>query len=639
MDDSLHLHKALHFLRTQQQTDGSFLSDSSPQAVPFTSDHQYQTVFAPALILQALSAVPQAGDIQQKIADFLITQKSAHWSFNYWARQSNEAKSMPYPDDLDDTFCALNALWLHDPSRITGAALAHITKILITTEESVGGPYHTWLVPKDSPAVWRDTDLAVNANIALFLQLAVQPLPNLTTFMEEAIASCSFQSPYYPDMYPIIYYLSRAYRGPQRPALVEFINNRCLPDGRWDTPLHTALAICSLRNLEQPLPAAAQQYLMQTQQQNGSWPAEAFSIDPKRQGRVYYGGSAALTTAFCIEALYAPHRSSAKPHSTTKPSIYATTITDRAAQDCRSLDGAVRDPLLAALASAAHGKNGQEIICLASHFYKNLPHSPILEQATLDALALANLYGWTAYTLYDDILDGDAEVAVLPAANVAMRRSMHWFLQAVPNSPAFHAHVRTTFDAMDAANAWEITQGRFAIKDTHITIGTLPSYGKGQQLAQRSLGHTLAPLGVFAAGGVVPHAAAAQKLQTPLTHYLIAKQLNDDIHDWEDDLRAGHSTFVVTHILRSLKITPGQYDINQLIAQATPHFWHHILPQMCDTIAHHIAQSREALAAVSPLASKNVVTSLLDTLDQVMATTRATITQTEEFLKAYRSAP
>lgn len=635
MDDAVQ--KGLRFLRNSQQPDGSFLSNSSPQAAPFTPRYSYHTTFTPALILSALSSIPRAMVVRQKLADFLLLQKSAQWSFNYWDRDSTESKTMPYPDDLDDTFCALSSLWLHDSTYVTEETLAHMTKMLIATEASVGGPYRTWLVSKHGPKIWHDTDVAVNANIAYFLRLAVQSLPNLTSFMESAIAHHAFHSPYYPDFYPTVYYISRAYTGPAQTALVQFLYDKQLPAGHWGTPLHTALAVSALYAMQLPAPQAAHRYLIATQQPGGSWPAEAFSIDPKRDGHVHYGGSEALTTAFVLEALCKKHQPKKQQPTPKRQDAYRNTITKHAVRECRSLALPIRQPLLATLTHVAQGKNGEEVIALAHHFYRGLRQHPQLPPDIIRNVSLANLYGWTAYTLYDDILDNDTDATVLPAANVAMRQSLHYFTQALPDHTDFQAYVRSTFDTMDAANGWEVTRCRFSVQDQRITVGKLPAYGKRQQLAHRSLGHTLAPLGILAAAGISPTAPQAQKLQEALCHYLIAKQLNDDAHDWEEDLRAGHITYVVAHIMRSLDISVGAHNLDELVSQATPQFWYHSLPQICKTISQHIAQSRQDLADSHLLVQNNFLAALLDTLDQVMADTRATITQTESFLKVYRS--
>ena len=59
----------------------------------------------------------------------MLSQKSEYWSWNYWKRDSEDAINFPYPDDLDDTFCALATLAHYDKRMITGDIFAHIVKL------------------------------------------------------------------------------------------------------------------------------------------------------------------------------------------------------------------------------------------------------------------------------------------------------------------------------------------------------------------------------------------------------------------------------------------------------------------------------------------------------------------------------
>lgn len=246
--------RGLAYVRTRQRPDGSFESYSSPTKHPFRTETTYHTTFVPAIILAALSHV--AGDaarrISQPLAQWLLAQKGEQGSFNYWAKDAPERQHLPYPDDLDDTFCALIALYGHDPALVDGATLAQVVKLLVATEAQVGGPYHTWLVPSDAPAIWRDVDVAVNANVAGFLGLVAEPLPRLTHFLEEAIAKHRWQSPYYPSVYPAIYYAARAYQGPKTPLLIRSILKQS-EKGIWNNSvLTTALMVSALRTLGYP---------------------------------------------------------------------------------------------------------------------------------------------------------------------------------------------------------------------------------------------------------------------------------------------------------------------------------------------------------------------------------------------------
>lgn len=630
--------RGLAFLAKQQQPSGGFASFSSAQLTPFVTQKTYHTTFAPALILSALQAVESSGadDVRNRLATFLLTQKSQHWSFNYWARNSKEAALLPYPDDLDDTFCALAALWQHDSQIVSGAGLAHAVKLLLATESQLGGPYRTWLVPKDSDKIWLDVDLAVNANIAYFLSLAADPLPNLTAYMDQAIGRRRFASPYYPTPYPLVYYIARAYTGAKKQQLATFLLQLCEADGSWGTPLQTALAISSLLHLDTPKKELAKAigYLKRTQQADGSWPAEAFCLDPAQVGVSYYNGAAALTTSFALEALslYA----AAGKNTEAQPQTVANhPVAGMATQAFADMGGSVGKSGQQALHQMLQSTNAYEIIMLPELFYAALKQQPAIASRTLHNLALANVYGWIAYTIYDDFLDDEGQPTTLPIANIAMRLSLQSFASALPNSQDFSDHVQAAFNTMDAANAWEVTQCRLVVHGQSITIGKLPSYGNLKKLAERSLGHTLTPLGVLAAVGVSPKSKAARNLQKALQHYIIAKQLNDDAHDWREDLAAGRITYVVAEMLRALKITAGNHQLSNLSAQLEQEFWHHTLPTVCDTITKHVQLSRQALATSNLLQEKNVVAKLLNDIDATIAKTRATVASAEEFLQTY----
>jgi len=206
------LDAGLTFLEKNQLKTGGFSSLSTADAEDFSGAQRYQTVFSTALVLQNLSGIAGAENLEQlkrKLAAFLFSQKSLHWSWNYWDRNSPEAKTHPYPDDLDDTFCALTALQLARPNSITGEVLAHSTHLLTALEVTEGGPYTTWLVGADAKEKWRDIDLGVNLNIGYFLHLNGVTLPNLTRYYESALAEGKITTPYYPRSLPILFFASR----------------------------------------------------------------------------------------------------------------------------------------------------------------------------------------------------------------------------------------------------------------------------------------------------------------------------------------------------------------------------------------------------------------------------------------------
>ena len=633
--------RGIAYIAGAQAADGGFVSYSSPTRKRFNPQITYRTTFVPAIMLGALTNVPGATSVANSLQTWLLQQRSPEWSFNYWAAQAPERTSQPYPDDLDVIACALIGLWRHNPSLLDGNALGAIVRLLLATENKIGGPYRTWLVPPDSPAIWLDVDLAVNCNVACFLRLVAEPLPSLTALMDQAIRTHAYTSPYYPSPYPIWYYMARAYTGPLKPLLVRHILRTQSKAGHWASPLQTALALTALRDLSVPLPSTALNYLVTCQQSNGSWPAESFSIDPAKKGRKYYHGANALTTALVLEALTPPVAQ--KTAKTPRPkravaaanSLY-TSIVRTARQDIAHLKGPLKTENLRMLHRIEQLKNSDEIILMPQLFLQSLANPPTnLQAALLEHLGIANLYGWIAYTIYDDFLDNEGKTSELSVANVAMRYSLTRFSNALPHSDAYRKHVNTVFDLIDSANAWEIANARYTVSQSRLLVGQSPPYGSLKPLAERSLGHTLPPMGILAAMGIPPHDPRAVRVQRAFKHYIIARQLSDDIHDWQEDIRGGRITYTVACVLKDMNIQPGRHNLATLLPRMQLYFWHHTSTAICDTITHHITSARTQATQSGLLTPNNLVTNLCQPIEQTVITTLREQQKAKDFLRAY----
>lgn len=632
----------LDYLAGQQQSDGGFNSFSSPSARPFRPEKTYQTTFAPALILSSLSSsdVPAALSMRGRLAIWLGEQASLRWSFNYWSARSPERRRQPYPDDLDDTFCALSALYTHEPALVDGKVLAAAVKLLLAAESTVGGPYRTWLAPARASSSWRDVDLAVNANVAYFLSLAAEPLPNLTNFIDQSISESELASPYYPSAFPVIYYIARGYSGKHRATLLKMLRAMVKTTA---SALDLALCLSSMNRLGIRAKPTDIDRLLAAQLPDGSWPAAAFCLDPAASGRAYYSGSAALTTAFAIEALEL--RRTRRPVSPSQsvhrgiPNRHQEKVVQLIQEQCAPLPAELRDATVRSIQALADGGNGNEIIGLAAHFNESLK-TPLDSTAAplLLKLGAANLYGWTAYTIYDDFLDGEGRSELLSTANVAMRYSLTNWREALPGNETFAELVARTFDTIDGANAWELANCRFTVTGKRIMIGALPGYGDLSKLAERSMGHGLGPLAVLIRAGTSIESRSVRQLQQAFKYYLIARQLNDDCHDWADDLRSGHITYVVSRLLSGLHVEPGSRVLATLHKRARAQFWHTTLPLLCEEILAHLRSSRSALRTIKEIKPSNVLTGLLDELEAVTTKTIAERERSLEFLKQYGAA-
>lgn len=641
--------KGLEYLAANQQTDGSFISylDLDPRVQK--TDKPIKTVFIPSLMLASLSNITssEALPIREKLAQFLLSQKSNQWTFNFLAEDEPQRYIRNYPDDLDDTFCAYTALYLHSSQLITTDILVHMTKALLITEAAVGGPYKTWLAPADSDKVWLDVDPAVNCNILYFLNLVTTPPEKLLRYIEhDVVIPLQFNSPYYVPFYPIAYYVSRSYAGTHKHKILNAIQEK-----NDNTPLSVlacALSISSILRLSAhaDLCQTYVQQLLDSQNSDGSWPSEAFCTDEKKSAGLYYNGCAALTTAFALEAL-ALYRQANKdsahlitPSTQTpplsSPKKYSShSLLPAIQQDISCFEEPLRHTLEQTLLKTIRAKDAHEITHFAHSFNQSL-HAPLKNQtAFLDKLGLANLYGWTAYTIYDDFLDDEGKPLLLSSANAALRLSYEYFLNAIPKKE-FQSQVRTLFGLIDAANTWEIMECRYeAQKHRSITIAALPNYSDLAPLAHRSIGHALAPLAVLYKSGASTSSNDFQAVYTALKKYIIIKQLNDDAHDWQEDFLHGRITYVVATILKELAVTPGTYKFNHLFPVMQRHFWYHTLTTICEEMEQQLRLSRQALATCSAIKHTNTISGLLDTIEASLQETLAKQAQTKTFLEHF----
>ncbi len=615
---------ALLFLAGQQKRNGGFLSLSTADKNGFEKTKTYATTFFTANILNCLNSLQGSSlvnSIKKKSAKFLLFQKSELWSFNYWQRNSEESKIMPYPDDLDDTFCALSALAIFDPKFITGKALANTVKLLTATEVKPGGPYRTWLVDENARDVWRDTDLAVNANVAWFLSLQNVNLPNMVKFFDNAIKTKIFSSIYYPNICPVVYFISRGYKGTNGKKLIRYLLSKRLANFSWGNPLNTALIISALINLGfKKIPELEKSLDYLLGDFNGKcWPPYAFCLDPAKKDTPYFAGSYALTTAFCLEATHKylllqkqTHAEAIKKRQFTpqEEQIYRKVIS-LVKKRFSTLGTEIKNPALGILEKTVAKDVDRQIVLLPFWFRQALrENGKSITDEQVTALGLANLYGWIAYTIYDDFFDGEGKIDLLPVANISLREVSVFYAQLLGYDNDNYKTIKKILDNIESANAWESRYCRGELIDNKLSIPRqLPDFKNLRQLADKSLGHALGPVAILMMLKFKHNSWQIKELLSFSTHYLIARQLNDDAHDWLEDLRAGRINSVGANVLggmdkKTINIQRDERRLQKL-------FWNDVLPQTAQTIFKHVKSARLALSHIGIIEKPDVLLNLL----------------------------
>lgn len=648
------LQKGLEFLASQQNHDGSFgdLRGDSANSANLRSSSKAQSndqaaqpdTFASAIILSALSCInlPASVKIRNRLAAWLSTQRMPDWSFANPAA-IDRAEQKP---DLNLTFCALAALHLHNPSLVTQEGLAGAVKLLLSAEAQVGGPYF------QSPEFSQDNqtaaqiDLATNCNIAYFLKMTARPLPNLNKLMERAIVEREFDRLDFSD----IYFLARAYSGVQQKTLALQIA-KLRKNSWWGSPLRSALAMTSLAQAQATNSTkTAANRLLKLQNANGSWPAEAFLAKATPDKAKLHHNSACLTTALLLEAL-ALHSKAAQPNSertnpaiqpkpnqnkATEAELLHRRIATAARDELRHLDPSLRSQSQKILQRIYKADKEREITLLPHLFNRSLKH-PLRQNAPelLTRLGLANMYVWAAYTAYDDLMDGESDASLLPAANMALRRTLRHLWLALPENRHFQQLVTEVFDIMDSANSQEITYYRLKITDGQIHLGNMPKRPDRMGLAGRSLAHALTPIAILAAAGINASGSRAVQIRRSIEHYLAARQMNDDLHDWEQDIRTGIASSAAVSILRELDLQPGKYELTSLIKAMRHQFWQHTLTAACDQIRRHAVLARRAATASQLLKQENIITDLASKIERSAERTLSKHRQARQFLNSY----
>lgn len=617
----------LQHIAKEQREDGGFTSLSSFHAADFSGGIPYSTTFFTSTILACLNVVAGcenhtalAKPTRRKAAAFLLGEKSTGWSFNYWAQSAAERTTMLYPDDIDDTFGALAALLQYERAIINGEALAAIVALLTSVETQEGGPYRTWLI-KNPSTPWNDIDVVANSAVGYFLSLIDIYLPNIKEVIDCAIHDGAARSPYYPSAAQAFYFISRFYKNCRSAAdgigrvNVNATGEKAVTAIRdlWQnrsanmTPLENIMTMTALINLgARETISPNEVFRVAKEIKEDRWKPYAFCIDPAREGRTCYAGASALTAALTIEmlALYMK-----KPKSThVRRDDKKDNTHEKAVAAAKSeVESAKTDPAFhAVLIDQIDAIANPSITTIAYEFQAALGlRGAKLRPASVDRLALGSLYGWIAYTIYDDILDDDKDAHLLPAANFFLRSLAQIYAAEDILTPGCAALFDQTMDLIDGANNWEQNQCRLP-GDTAIAClpETLPDFGDYRTLADRSIGHAMGPLAELLMAGYDPTSEEFGAVHDLFHHYLIARQLHDDAHDWADDLSHGRVTSVAALVIkkfysaRKCDVYENNIIESPAIAAVLPAlreiFWKETIDEVVHLIEEHVTMARQA---------------------------------------------
>jgi hypothetical protein len=264
-----------------------------------------------------------------------------------------------------------------------------------------------------------------------------------------------------------------------------------------------------------------------------------------------------------------------------------------------------------------------------------------LGQSFFIALGAANLYGWIAYTIYDNIIDDAAQIPFLPLANVCLREVvMAYGGKQIPQE--FRPALMQMMDVMEAANTWEVAETRVIIKGDEISLPVaLPDYGDYRLLADKSFGHALGPLTVLAKLGFSDGAAEMELATKLFRHYLIARQLNDDAHDWQDDFKKGQLNSVGVIVLKQWQASnsgePGPtIRTGIILPQLQEIFWRQTIKEAAQLILLHTDLVRQYSQRLAVIKNGQFVETMLQPLELAARQALDESSRAQDFLTAFQ---
>lgn len=559
-------------LKTQIQALADLLLKFTPRQL--THIHEYtdaactdvhrntDLIFPLGFTLHAFTQLPkglQSPSIlkwQRKLKQYLSEQQTELGTFNYWDRTSPHFTQFRLPDDVDDTACASAAL-------VRAGEVINETVFFATLEleARLGGPYTTWYIGRaqDKEQRWQDVDPVVNAHFLYFAALYGVELPQTRDHLLQAITKQKTNSPYYLSELIFYVYFAR-YAHAAKDDAVKRALVASLPrySARWLLADKLFYAL-TLLYCDQQLPSKLWKELISLANTGNLLPATTICYGFDIAKKVHsYVGSPAVSTALLLEVLCLQH---AQQFPYVDP-IVAATAKEYATLMEKIHTEAANHPHAKYLVKSIDWTKTYRAVSLPylfAHSYR--AKLTANQQNLLRSFATAAFWGWLEYTLLDDILDKQKPPTDYVILEVYRQLRIH-HSQKLPLW--WREEMSSSWQEINDYYLWEATQGRIDpesaiahtidLDNTYILKRMAP-FVKGLQTLPKLLN--------------IPEANIAH-WQEFFSNLFLLDQLDDDSHDWEDDL-ARHILTSTVSLMLKLKSQHSKQEFRDI-------FWQYALP-------------------------------------------------------------
>lgn len=230
-------------------------------------------------------------------------------------------------------------------------------------------------------------------------------------------------------------------------------------------------------------------------------------------------------------------------------------------------------------------------------------------------LGAANLFGWIAFHLYDNCYEENSPSIELSLANICLRSATTLYCQVSETLKIKPSLVLQTLDSIDEAHAKEVA-------DTIELRQSLLNHERWtgmtvRHIAERSFGHCLGPL--LICHSLEPNLGLLGQIKKLFNHYLTARQMCDDLHDWSKDFMSHR----VTSVTKTLFFTVQAFT-NINVFQAKKIFWNEGLDLQIQQARQEIKLAKQLNESIRwpkhcPTILQNAISRLEESLLQTQA--------------------
>jgi hypothetical protein len=266
--------------------------------------------------------------------------------------------------------------------------------------------------------------------------------------------------------------------------------------------------------------------------------------------------------------------------------------------------------------------------------YKSLSvnNQKLINKDLICTLGQINLLGWCAYMIYDGIIDKDSDTDQLPIANIICREMEIEFEKLpIKKETGFFELYKKIMQEIEISNWHELNHWRFDLKKDSISLKEFDF----NIMANRSMGHALSSIAILCKLNLSTKSLEVKKLLSYFKCFIIARQMNDDAHDWLEDFNKGQINSANYQMIK--KYNNNLMNLNRALKDKNKvklEFWKEIIPNYCKKIVEYGNEANKNLKELKIINNKYLMKLNQNNINIANKTLEES-TKTLEFVKHY----